>query len=287
MEVLKVAERIGWGRIPRSTFYYELKAIKQRREKEKPLKDKVLELYERCGFADEKYGYRRICAELNKLEKFKDVGFKTVMRMMQELGIQGYISKNGSRYNSYRGKVGKVADNELRRRFSPKRPNQAWATDVTEFRLTNGTKVYLSTIKDLCDGSIVSYRYSLSPNMEMVHGMLDDAFARNLNLAGLVFHSDQGWQYQHSSYVKRLDNRCIIQSMSRKGNCLDNSKMETFFGTLKKAIWFGKRNDYKTAEELEKKIDEYIRWYNEERIQLKLEGKSPLQFRKLAFKIAV
>ena len=161
-------------------------------------------------------------------------------------------------------------------------------TDITEFNLeTCGCKVNLSPIRDFCDGSIVSHSCSTSPDMRLVMGMLDKALDKNMCLSGLVFHSDQGWQYQHRLWTERLDSRCIIQSMSRKGNCLDNSKMETFFSTLKKAIWFGRERSYMSPEELIAAIDEYIRWYNEERIQVKLKGLTPLQFRRQAFKMAL
>ena len=123
--------------------------------------------------------------------------------------------------------------------------------------------------------------------MDLVNEMLDKAFASNEDLSGLIFHSDQGWQYQHNSYTRKLDERMITQSMSRKGNCLDNSKMETFFATLKKAIWLGLEKEYKSVEDLFKAIDDYIKWYNEKRFQHKLKGLSPLQFRKQAFKIAI
>ena len=209
---------------------------------------------------------------------------------MKAMGLKGYISKSGSRkYNSYKGSIGKVADNVVKRNFNPERPNQIWSTDITEFKLPscNDMKVYLSPIKDFCDGSIISYSYSTSPNLERVNEMLDKAFASNEGLSGLIFHADQGWQYQHNSYTRKLDERMITQSMSRKGNCLDNSKMETFFATLKKAIWLGLEKEYKSVEDLFNAIDDYIKWYNEERIQHKLKGLSPLQFRKQAFKIAI
>lgn len=118
-------------------------------------------------------------------------------------------------------------------------------TDITEFKLVScrNEKVYLSPIKDFCDGSIVSYSCSSSPNLEQVMGMLDEALEKNRCLADLVFHSDQGWHYQHPSWTERLESRCIEQSMSRKGNCLDNSKMETFFTTIKKAYGSGTRKN--------------------------------------------
>ena len=272
----------------KSSFFYWLGVI-HRQEKDAELRSKIKELFLTKGKANEKYGYRRIYLELRKTEEFSNVNHKKVQRLMKELGLKGYISKNGYRkYSSYRGSVGKIADNIVKRHFSAKKPNTLWSTDVTEFRLdTCDCKVYLSPIKDFCDGSIISHCCSTSPSMGLVMRMLDKAFDCNPCLEGLVFHSDQGWQYQHDDWVKKLKAKGITQSMSRKGNCLNNSKMETFFGTLKKAIWFGRERDYKSPEELIAAIDDYIEWYNKERIQVKLKGLSPLQFRKQAFMITM
>ena len=271
--------------IPRSTFYYQLRLMRKG-DKDKALKKRIASLYFRFMNKNESFGYRRIYALLRNIRQFRNVNHKKVQRIMKELGLQGYISRNGyRRYSSYKGKVGKIADNVLNRRFDAARPNTVWSTDVTEFRLTDSTKVYLSPIKDFCDGSIISYSYSTSPGMKLVMDMLDKAFDKNRCLAGLVLHSDQGYQYQNPTWVRRLDDHCIIQSMSRKGNCLDNSKMETFFSTLKKAIWFGREKEYRKPEDLYSAIDEYITWYNERRIQVKLKGMTPLQYRKLTFKM--
>ncbi len=258
-------------------------------DKDSALKARIRELYATKGKGNEKYGYRRIHLELRKEDEFCCVNHKKVQRLMQEMGLFGYISRNGSRrYSSYRGNVGRIADNIVDRQFEAETPNTLWSTDITEFRLdTCERKVYLSPIKDFCDGSIVSHSCSTSPNMNLVMSMLDNALNKNMCLSGLVFHSDQGWQYQQKVWIEKLESRCITQSMSRKGNCLDNSKMETFFATLKKAIWFGKEKSYRSPEELIAAINDYIDWYNSERIQVKLKGMSPLQFRKHAFKIAL
>ena len=274
--------------IPRSTFFYILGQIRKK-DKDADLKEKIRQLHATKGKGNEKYGYRRIYLELRRTEEFAGINHKKVQRLMKELGLVGYVSRNGSRkYSSYKGKVGKIADNVVNRHFDAERPNTLWATDITEFPLCGcDVKVYLSPIKDFCDGSIVSHSCSTTPDMKLVMGMLDKALDRNMCLPGLVFHSDQGWQYQHRYWRERLDSRCITQSMSRKGNCLDNSKMETFFATLKKAIWFGHERDYRSPEQLIAAIDDYIIWYNNERIQVKLKGLSPLQFRKQAFKMAV
>lgn len=276
------------AKMAKSTFFYWLGVI-HRQDRNAGLKAKIRELFEAKGKANEKYGYRRICLELRKTEEFSNVNHKKVQRLMKELRLKGYISRNGYRkYSSYRGTVGKIADNVVNRHFNAGRPNTLWATDITEFHLCAGdVKVYLSPIKDFCDGSIVSYSCSTTPDMRLVMGMLEKALDRNMCLAGLVLHSDQGWQYQHRFWRERLDSRCITQSMSRKGNCLDNSKMETFFSTLKKAIWFGHEKDYRSPQQLIAAIDDYIKWYNSERIQVKLKGLTPLQFRRQAFKMAV
>ena len=276
------------AKMAKSTFFYWLGVI-NRQEKDVRLRSRIQELFKTKGKANEKYGYRRIHLELRKTEEFSRVNHKKVQRLMKAMGLKGYISKSGNRkYSSYKGTVGKIADNIVNRRFNASRPNMLWSTDITEFPLCEGdVKVYLSPIKDFCDGSIVSYSCSTSPDMKLVMGMLEKALDKNKCLAGLVFHSDQGWQYQHKYWRERLESRCIIQSMSRKGNCLDNSKMETFFSTLKKAIWFGHEKDYRSPEQLIAAIDDYINWYNNERIQAKLKGLSPLQFRKQAFMMAV
>ena len=276
------------AKLSKSTFFYILGRI-NRKDKDAALKEKISQLYATKRKGNEKYGYRRICLELRKTDEFAKVNHKKVQRLMKELGLFGYISKNGRRkYSSYRGAVGKIADNVVARHFNADRPNKLWSTDVTEFALCTGdVKVYLSPIKDFCDGSIVSHNCSTTPDMKLVLGMLDKALDKNMCLAGLVFHSDQGWQYQHATWRKKLGSRCITQSMSRKGNCLDNSKMETFFSTLKKAIWFDREKDYRSPDQLIVAIDDYIDWYNNERIQAKLKGLSPLQFRKQAFKMAM
>lgn len=276
------------AKLSKSTFFYILGRI-NRKDKDAALKEKISQLYATKRKGNEKYGYRRICLELRKTDEFAKVNHKKVQRLMKELGLFGYISKNGRRkYSSYRGAVGIIADNVVARHFNADRPNKLWSTDVTEFALCTGdVKVYLSPIKDFCDGSIVSHNCSTTPDMKLVLGMLDKALDKNMCLAGLVFHSDQGWQYQHATWRKKLGSRCITQSMSRKGNCLDNSKMETFFSTLKKAIWFGREKDYRSPDQLIAAIDDYIDWYNNERIQAKLKGLSPLQFRKQAFKMAM
>ena len=196
---------------------------------------------------------------------------------MRELNLYPAAASR-HKYSSYKGEAGKTAPNRLKRKFSVNEPDKVWATDVTEFATEEG-KLYLSPIKDLCTGEIISYSVSPSPNLDMVIAMLDKALADHPCHKGLMIHSDQGWHYQHCAFVDRLKANDITQSMSRKGNCLDNSKMETFFSTLKREMYFGHEKEFKTREQLSIAIDEYIEYYNKERIQMKLGYLPPLIFR--------
>ena len=150
---------------------------------------------------------------------------------MNKFNLQS-ITRKRRKYSSYQGTIGKIADNRIKRNFEANKPNEKWFTDVTEFNL-RGTKLYLSPILDAYGRYIVSYNVSLSPNSNQIIDMLDKVFKDNSNINNLIIHNDQGWQYQHSFYTKRLEEKNIIQSMSRKGNSLDNGLMERFFGILK------------------------------------------------------
>ena len=196
------------------------------------------------------------------------------MRLMEEEGLTSKVRMK--KYRSYRGQVGKIAPNIIDRDFAADKPNQKWTTDITEFSLF-GKKLYLSPILDLFNGEIVSYDISTAPALPQVMNMLEKAFAKVKETKGIIFHSDQGWQYQHTYYQKTLKNHGIIQSMSRKGNCLDNSVMENFFGLLKSELLY--LQEFKSLEDFEKKLHEYIYYYNNKRIKLKLKGMSPVEYR--------
>jgi transposase InsO family protein len=182
------------------------------------------------------------------------------------------------RYRSYRGEVGKIAPNVLKRDFKASLPNQKWATDVTQINIKN-EKIYLSPILDMFNGEVVAYSISLSPNMRMIDEMLQKALHKVEDTKGLVFHSDQGWQYQHYGYRKVLEEHGIIQSMSRKGNCLDNAVAENFFGIVKTELLYAE--EFETAKEFITSLEEYIDYYNNKRIKTRLNGKSPVQYRAL------
>ncbi|WP_370446763.1 IS3 family transposase [Prevotella intermedia] len=123
------------------------------------------------------------------------------------------------------------------RNFKASTPNQKWTTDVTQVCI-HGVKTYLSPIMDMFNGEIIAYTISRSPNLKMTIDMLKSAFRKQAKFNGLIMHSDQGWHYQHGMYQKMLKDKGIVQSMSRKGNCLDNSMMENFFGLMKNELLY-------------------------------------------------
>lgn len=250
--------------LKRSTFFYHLG---EKSDKNVDIAQKVAEIYhEHQG----NYGYHRITLVLQKIFT---INHKKVQSIMQTLGLKGKCKRR--KYRSYQGEVGKIADNLLQQNFHASAPNQKWVTDVTEFKCAEG-KLYLSPIKDLFNGEIIAYDVAKSPNFEQITCMMTQAIAR-LDGATPILHSDQGWQYQMVSYRELCRQHGITPSMSRKGNCLDNSAMESFFGRLKTECYFGKRFD--TFAELERTLHEYVRYYNHERIQVKLKGLSPVEYR--------
>lgn len=180
------------------------------------------------------------------------------------------------RYSSWRGDRGESKDNILQRNFKADQPNEKWVTDVTEFAV-NGRKLYLSPIIDLFNNEVISYSVSERPAMDMVEEMLIKAFARLEPGNMPILHSDQGWQYRHRWYQYQLKQFGVLQSMSRKGNCLDNACAECFFSTLKSECFYA--NTFNDINSLKVEIEDYIHYYNNRRISLRLKGLSPVEYR--------
>lgn len=261
--------------LPRATFYYHLKQEKVP-DKYQTAKDEIVAIYhENKG----RHGYRRITTELHK--RNIPLNHKTVQRLMKELGIICRVRMK--KYRSYKGEVGKIASNHLGRDFYAEKPNQKWVTDVTEFQLF-GQKLYLSPILDLCSRDIVSYTISDRPVLPMVTTMLEKAFATIPNNTNLILHSDQGWQYQHKKYQRMLKEKGIQQSMSNKGNCLDNAVMENFFGLLKSELLY--LQEFESMEHFKQELIEYLDYYNNRRIKARLKGLPPALHRQQALLIA-
>lgn len=256
----------------RSSFYYHQKML-QKKDKYASIKALIKQIYHRHKG---RFGYRRITMLIR--QQGIVINHKTVLRLMKTLSLKSIIRVK--KYKSYRGETGHKAPNILKRNFKTDQPNRKWATDVTEFNVS-GNKLYLSPIIDLFNGEIISYELSERPVFAQVVNMLKKSFRKIKNTENIILHSDQGWQYQMKAYQHLLKEKGMIQSMSRKGNCLDNAIIENFFGTLKSEMFYTKK--FKTVEELKKEIKEYINYYNHYRIRLNLKGKSPVQYRTLSF----
>ena len=263
-----MAELLSLVELARSTFYRQTKSL-QKPDKHAQLKELVNQVYhEQKGL----YGYRRVALVIQNRGML--VNKKMVERLMAEQGLKSVVRLK--KYRSYRGTVGKIAMNLLERNFVAQRPNQKWVTDVTEFKVAQ-QKFYLSPVMDLYNGEIVAYEAASRPSYDLVGNMLDKALACLGDDPKLVIHSDQGWQYQQAKYRHKLKQHGVKQSMSRKGNCLDNAAMESFFGTLKSEFFYLRR--FESIEELKSGLDEYIRYYNHDRIKLRLNGLSPVDYR--------
>lgn len=242
------------------------------------------EIKEICSL-HKNFGYRRVWAELRR--KGQVINKKKVQRIMQKFLLQvTSFTRKSRKYNSYKGNVGKIAPNRLRRRFDTNIPHQKITTDTTEFKYyevdnkghLTMKKLYLDPFMDLYNREIISFGISKSPTAKNILDALDKAIeVTNDCPYRRTFHSDQGWGYQMKAYVMKLNENKIYQSMSRKGNCLDNSVMENFFGILKQEMYYG--NVYYSYDELKNAIEEYIKYYNEDRIKEKLGWMSPVEYR--------
>ena len=264
------------ARLARSTYYYQLKQL-DGHDKDKETKGEIQEIYyEHKG----NYGYRRITLELRN--RGFVVNQKKVQRLMKLLGLSSQIRRK-HKYSSYQGEVGKKADNLIQRQFEAANPMEKCYTDVTEFAIPNSThKLYLSPVLDGFNSEIIAYNLSTSPNLEQVKSMLDQSFTEE-HYENTILHSDQGWQYQHQYYHQFLEDKGIKQSMSRKGNSPDNGMMESFFGILKSEMFYGYEKMFHSLEQLEQAIVDYIDYYNNKRIKVKLKGLSPVQYRTKSF----
>ena len=263
-------------RLPSSTYYYQLKEL-DGLDKDKDLKAEIQAIFtEHKG----NYGYRRITLELRNRGHI--VNHKKVQRLMKILGLSARIRRK-RKYSSYQGEIGKKAENIIQRQFEASRPMEKCYTDVTEFTIPNSAqKLYLSPVLDGFNSEIIAFNLSCSPNLEQVKKMLEQAFTEK-HYENTILHSDQGWQYQHDSYHRFLESKGIQASMSRKGNSPDNGMMESFFGILKSEMFYGHEKNFKSLNQLEQAIIDYIDYYNNKRIKVKLKGLSPVQYRTKSF----
>ena len=250
----------------RSTFYYN---HRPKPDKWMVERQRIAELYHQNSG---RYGYRRITLAMRNEGYI--INGKTVRRLMKEAGIKCQVRMK--KYKSYKGEVGKIASNLLERNFSASEPHKKMVTDVTEFHLF-GTKIYLSPVLDLYNSELIYYTIYRHPVMDMVLDMIKGTVAVIGDNTNAILHSDQGFHYQHKAYQKLLEDSHIIQSMSRKGNCLDNAVIENFFGLLKSELLY--LQEFDSVEHFLKELDKYLHYYNEVRIKEKLNGMSPVQYR--------
>lgn len=245
------------------------------------LEEKIIEIRKE----HKNFGYRRIWGLLRK--QGVNVNKKRVQKIVQKLGLQvTSFTRKSRKYSSYKGNVGRIAPNRINRRFKTSVPHQKITTDTTEFKYyevdSKGRmaikKLYLDPFLDMFNGEVLSYGISKMPSASSILTaqretirITDDCPYRR------TFHSDRGWAYQMNSYSYELKENKIYQSMSRKGNCYDNSVMENFFGILKQEMYYG--TTYYSFEELKEAIEKYIKYYNEQRVKEKLGWMSPVQYR--------
>ena len=266
--------------LPKSTYMYWQQRL-DRPNKDEQVEKKILEIRK----DNPNYGYRRMAAMLRKQGLL--INKKKVQRLVQKLKLQvTSFSRKTRKYSSYKGTIGKVADNEINRKFKVGEPYTYITTDTTEFKYLEKDKnenyqvkkLYLNPYLDMYNSEIISYEISKQPTLEPILKALDRAIEiTNINKDKRIFHSDQGWAYQIKQYTSKLEAEGITQSMARKGNCLDNSPMENFFGILKQEIYYGKK--FYSYEELKETIEEYIEYYNKDRIKEKLGYLSPIEYR--------
>ena len=259
---------LGIANMPRSVYYYQVSAS-NKIDPYLDAKKTIQAIYHRHKG---RYGYRRIQAELGHQNCYLNP--KTVQKLMGKLDLKSTVRPK--RYQSYKGGMGKAAPHLLERNFTAPKPNQKWVTDVTQFNI-KGEKVYLSPILDLYNQEIISYEIADRPQINMVMQMLQKGFKQLQPKDKPMLHSDQGWQYQMGIYQHTLKTRGLTQSMSRKGNCLDNAVMENWFGIMKTEFFYQER--FESVEAFKKGLHEYIHYYNHDRIKQKLKGLSPVQYR--------
>lgn len=263
-------------KLARSTYYYQLNQL-DKSDKNHDIKAEIQAIFtEHKG----NYGYRRITLELRN--RGFVVNHKKVQRLMKILGLSARIRRK-RKYSSYQGEVGKKADNLIQRQFEAAKPMEKCYTDVTEFAIpASSQKLYFSPVLDGFNSEIIAYNLSTSPNLEQVKVMLDQAFGEE-HYENIILHSDQGRQYQHDFYHSFLESKGIQPSMSRKGNSPDNGMMESFFGILKSEMFYGYEKTFKSLNQLKQAIVDYIDYYNNERIKVKLKGLGPVQYRTKSF----
>lgn len=259
----------------RRSTYYHARTRLSRPDKHAELRRLVVEIYER---SEGRYGYRRIWLVLRTTHGIV-VSEKVVRYLMAQEGLTAKCVRRRYRYNSYRGEISDAPPNLINRDFCADRPHEKWLTDITEMKAGDG-KLYLSPVIDCFDGMVVSWEMSQHPDARLANTMLEKAIATLPHDARPLLHSDRGVQYRWDGWIDLMKRHGLVRSMSKKGCSPDNSAAKGLFGRLKVEMYFGEGWDKRTLAELREAVDEYLHWYNEERIKVSLGGLSPLQYRR-------
>lgn len=258
--------------VSRSGYYKWLKRqgmVTPKQKEDAYLKELILSCHQKMKGI---YGYYRVKTWLLRQHQWQ-VNHKRVYRLMKELGIQATIRRKKRYFKRQAENL--IVPNRLNRVFQASRPNEKWATDIT-YLLFNNQRLYLSVVYDLYNNEVISHQISHLNDLNLVLHTIKKA-AKKRDVRGTLLHSDQGSQYTSRQYHKLLKEYGIIPSMSRKGNCLDNACIESFFGHLKSELMY--LHSFKRKEEVIREVRKYIRFYNHNRFQAKLNNLSPIEYR--------
>lgn len=259
-------------KLSKSSYCYQAQCIKSE-DKYKDLRLKIKGIFEKNKA---RYGYRRIHCSLKNEGVI--VSEKIVRRIMTEEQLLVKITKR-RKYNSYKGEISPEVENVINRDFFADHPNEKWLTDITEFHIPAG-KVYLSPIIDCFDGMAVSWTIGTSPNAELANSMLRKAIDTLKSTEHPLIHSDRGCHYRWPEWLGLVDSASLTRSMSKKGCSPDNSACEGFFGRLKNEMFYNRNWNHVSIDSFISELDEYMHWYNKDRIKMVLGGMSPLQYRR-------
>lgn len=278
----KIGDILRKINLPKATYHDERKRIANYHDKYEKVKDIILRIAKKGQVRGRwTYGYRRINQKLQQMGIH--LADMTVNKLMAELGVQVSLfnrHRNG-KYSSYKGKIGTIADNILKQQFNTTIPYQVLHTDITQVRLANNNWAYISVITDEASKEVLAFQISHHPNRELVTATLNELITKLPNKSQPIIHSDQGWQYQLGYYTQKLEKLNFVQSMSRKGNCHDNAPIESFFHLFKAELLDG-FPPCKDLNELKKLSNQYIHYFNYERISLKTKGMTPVEYRNYA-----
>lgn len=259
-------------RISKSSYEYHRARLGT--DKYAGLRKEVQALFESSNHT---FGYRRIWAMLRR--SGVRVSEKVVRRIMRD-GEMVVVRPNRPRkYCSYKGEITDAPRNLVKRSFCAKAPDMLWLTDMTEFALPSGKKVYLNPVIDAFDGAPISWRIGARPTKDLSEGSLEQAISKMLPGSRPVIHSDRGVHYRTPSWIALCDRAGITRSMSRKGCCADNSACEGFFGRLKTEFFYGRCWSGVSVKEFADRLDAYLCYYRDERIKQSLGWLSPKEYR--------